>query len=131
MYTNIGRKIKALAKILFYIPSVIIIIIVLVALSQSGEWGIIALLGGGLIILMNWISSWFLYGFGELIDKTAAIERYLNPNPNPPSAQADTPSHASSGSTSSPQERYTKLVSLRAQGLITEEEFQNAVGDLQ
>lgn len=77
MFTNIGRKIKMLAKIICWggiIASVI--------------WGLVFMFDAysflaGLIVaavgaLSSWIGSFLLYGFGELIDKTSEIASKLD-----------------------------------------------------
>lgn len=72
MYDNIGRKIKVLAKAGFIIET-ILTVIVGSALAVCGEdLGMLILFGGPIIA---WLSSWLLYGFGELIDKTCDIAR--------------------------------------------------------
>lgn len=74
MYNNIGKKIKGFAKVIAIILAIIYAIIG-IALIVSNKEG--AYIGGLLIILIGpfiaWISSWFLYGYGELIDNTSAI----------------------------------------------------------
>ena len=71
MYNDIGRKIKLLAKCTFIceaIASVIVAIIMLFGTEE--ELGIVLLICGPLIA---WSSSWVLYGFGELVEKTVII----------------------------------------------------------
>ena len=68
MYNNIGNKIKTLAQIVAFVEIILSVIIGLVLLFQE-------IIGFGLIILIfgpliAWISSWLLYGFGELIEST-------------------------------------------------------------
>ena len=79
MYNNIGGKIKFLAKVIAWIGIIasiitgIIWIIIGIANASSGG-GISMLIGIGIMIggfLWSWISSWGLYGYGELIEKTA------------------------------------------------------------
>ena len=64
--------------------------------------------------IVAWVSSWFLYGFGELIDKASDIERNTRGGERKSEAQAKVDS-----------ERISKIEKLRSQGLITEEEYQN------
>ena len=66
MFDNIGSKMKTLAKTIFWIETVAFLILGL-AISIAD----FALIGIAIIIvgpLVAWISSWFLYGFGEVID---------------------------------------------------------------
>ena len=88
MYDNIGGKIKGLAKA--------IVIIVAIAAAITGFALMISnddmILAGLLIMivapLVAWISSWLLYGFGQLIensDKLVEINEerfYLQRNSN-------------------------------------------------
>ncbi|MDR1330170.1 MAG: hypothetical protein LBK23_11280 [Oscillospiraceae bacterium] len=76
MYNNIGAKIKGLAKSIAWIDiiSSIIIGIVLIVKGVDDEWYVLIGVGIGVMILgalAAWVSSWFMYGFGELIEKTA------------------------------------------------------------
>lgn len=73
MFKNIGKKIKGLAKVLFWLLAICSVVIGLYLLDDTD--GISAAIGvGG--VLVAWIGSWFLYGFGEIIDKLCEIERY-------------------------------------------------------
>ena len=85
MYKNIGNKIRVLAKVFFAVGLLGSII---------GGYGIIELggyfdefkefsksLGRSVIFfgsLISWISTWVLYGFGELIQKTSDIEKHVS-----------------------------------------------------
>lgn len=115
MFDNIGEKIKGLAKGYFVVSSILGVlggIIILACDIQTTVWNVIA----GLMIpfapLIAWVSSWILYGFGELIDKTCDIERHVrekseyedasSPNPLPPHMTAPhEPTSTSHHSTSS------------------------------
>ena len=75
MYSNIGKKIKVLAIVIFGIEAFAAFLSAIALMSVDEE-----MIPGGIIILLvgpllAWISSWLLYGFGELIDKTCDIER--------------------------------------------------------
>jgi hypothetical protein len=87
MYTNIGGKIKLLAKVwawLGIIASVGSAIAQLVMINRApfnniADQGISLmsiLTAVGIVIagtLISWVSSWALYGFGELIAKASEI----------------------------------------------------------
>ena len=77
MYDNIGRKIKDLARTVFYIVTFLSLCMAIGnILSDPGVISIF--LSIALIIfvpLAAWISSWVLYGFGELIEKVCVIAR--------------------------------------------------------
>ena len=75
MYDNIGRKIKGLAKAIFIAQGISMAItgIVLMCIDEDLIlYGILSLILGP---VLAWISSWLLYGFGELIDKVSDIEK--------------------------------------------------------
>ena len=77
MYNNIGGKIKGLAKGFFFIEALASIIggIALILESHRDDEifiGVIIIIAGPIIA---WISSWFLYAFGELVEKTCEIAR--------------------------------------------------------
>ena len=63
-----------------------------------------------------WVFSWLLYGYGELIEKTCEIARNTQGGERKSEAQSKVDS-----------ERINKIERLRSQGLITEEEYQQAI----
>ena len=67
MYDNIGQKIKGLAKAIFIIEAILFIFIGIALMIAPGGFlvGLLVVVGG---FLCSWISSWLLYGFGEIID---------------------------------------------------------------
>ena len=69
MFDNIGAKIKKLAEIITI--GGIIVSVLIGTMSGDFRGIVIALLGS----LGSWISSFVLYGFGELIEKVTAIEK--------------------------------------------------------
>ncbi len=71
MYDNIGGKIKGLVKTIFVLESIGFIILGLSMLDASVLLGLIVLIIGPLIA---WVSSFVLYGFGELVEKISQIE---------------------------------------------------------
>ena len=115
MYGNIGKKIKCLAIAMFIAEAVTLVIwgMVLIAIDEY-------LIAIGLLMvffgpLVAWISTWLLYAFGELVDKATAIERNTRKTENKSQTQAKID-----------YERINRLENLRAQGLISEEEYQRA-----
>ena len=116
MYDNIGGKIKGLAKVIFVVETIasIGLGIALMAIFESMVViGLVTLLLGPVVA---WVSSWFLYGFGELIDKACDIERNTRGGEIKSKAEAKTD-----------DERIKKIEKMRSQGLITEEEYQQAI----
>ncbi len=92
IYSNIGGKIKGLARVLFIIEAIVfalgvfagtIITIVNLVIYETNPLLIVAyvllglLVGFGLAVagvFLAWISTWVLYGFGELVEKVATLE---------------------------------------------------------
>ncbi|MBE6776652.1 MAG: hypothetical protein E7542_00860 [Ruminococcaceae bacterium] len=90
MYNNISGKIKSLAKFLFGLFAMLGIasglVLLFIGLTESVNdfiiSGIITII---VVPIIAWISTWLLYGFGELIEKTCIIAentenlRYISP----------------------------------------------------
>lgn len=76
MFKNIGKKIKILAKIITWIGiaiSCLLGIIMMFAIEYGFVAGILIIIIGS---ISSWISSFLLYGFGQLIensDKTVEL----------------------------------------------------------
>ena len=91
MYANIGEKIKKVAVIVAIIGIICSIVIGIVLIVQAqgsgsssyygrsrGNDNILIFMGIATMILgslVSWISSFFAYGFGELIVKTTEIAK--------------------------------------------------------
>lgn len=76
MYNNIGGKIKDLAKGTFIVESIISVIMSFVMMIDTEGLSLLLIIVGPIIA---WVSSWLLYGFGEIIDKLCEISEILNP----------------------------------------------------
>lgn len=72
MFKNIGGKIKTLAVILTVIDIIGSIVGGIVLIDMDEGLGATVIVVG---ILFSWINSFFIYGFGELIENTQKIER--------------------------------------------------------
>ena len=84
MYKNIGKKIKGLAKATFIVEAISAVITGMILGIVWYSWGeyegafvALGIMVGGPIIA--WVSTWILYGFGELIDKTSKISDKICP----------------------------------------------------
>ena len=74
MYKNVGGKLKALAKAYAIVVAIISIIAGMVTLASNAA----VCIGLVLIIVVPfvaWLSSFILYGFGELIEEVSLIRR--------------------------------------------------------
>lgn len=118
MFSEIGQKIKALAKVLCWsgIALSIIVAIALFGLGSNTGLGDLFVLGGMLVlvvgVLFSWLSTFLLFGFGEMIHKVCSIEKKLSGIP-----QQQNQSEA----------RITRLNALREKNIITEDEYQRAI----
>ena len=118
MFDNIGSKIKSLAKVICWAGIVCTSIAGFIMLV-SGE-DVISPLGLALMIvgpLSSWIGSFFVYGFGELIEKTTAIADYIggeyDPDVNGTSC-----------------DKIALLEKWKQQGLISEDDYQERISKI-
>ena len=111
MYDNIGKKIKSMAKVIFWIET-ISAGIALIGLSPISLGVLIGIGGFGIAVM----TTWLIYGFGELIDKVSDIARNTYKNDGKSEAQLK-----------DEYGRKEKIEALRSQGLITEEEYQEII----
>lgn len=127
MYNNIGGKIKGLAITFAIIEAVLSFIGGFVAMVIDEELvavGFVVIVVG---FLTAWISSWLLYGFGEIVENTGIIARNSRANVqgeqtnydivNTPPQMQDTPN---------PQ-RQERLYQLYTKGEITAYEYHKAL----
>lgn len=124
MFENVGSKIKGLAS--FFCWGGIIASVV------GGIW-LIALLDedfilpGLLIIalgsLLSWVSSFVLYGFGELVSNSAIIAGKTTANESEQGESAFVPQEKN--------KKIASLNSLKARGLITDEEYNKKLAELE
>jgi cell shape-determining protein MreC len=80
MYNNIGKKIKALAKILCIVIAVFWIVIGFVLIFGRYSSPFVRLIGFLTAIVgpfFAWVSSFLLYGYGVLIEQNAEIKRAI------------------------------------------------------
>ena len=85
MFTNIGQKIKTLASVICWVGIVLSVIAFAVMLGIGVDYDDGLLIGLSFAALAvgalgSWIGSFFLYGYGELIDRVASIEDKLSGN---------------------------------------------------
>ena len=115
MYNNIGKKIKMLAKVIFFVEAIAAIFggISVIGLDEDlAVVGILIMIVGS---VFAWVSSWLLYGFGEIIDKLSDIEQNTRTG-----VKSYTP-------VSDGVDRLSKIEKLRSEGLITEEEYRQSL----
>ena len=77
MFTNIGGKIKTLAQVVCWIGIICAVIFGFLIMKNDEDamfLGFIIIVIGSLI---SWISSFTLYGFGEIIDQLKCANEWL------------------------------------------------------
>lgn len=79
MYNNIGNKIKILAKV-FCILGAIASVIGAICMFFNDAHILLCIIIAVAGSFFSWISTWLLYGFGEIIDKLCDIENNTHGN---------------------------------------------------
>ena len=79
MFDNIGGKIKKLAQVVCWVGiiSSLVIGIVLMAMTDPGFTDYLTFVGLLVAVLGSlgsWVSSFFIYGFGELIERAISLD---------------------------------------------------------
>lgn len=81
MFDKIGQKIKGLAKTICIIGIVLSVIAGVAMMAVGGGAGVISgLLFIAVGALLSWVSSFVLYGFGEIICKLSEIAENTKKN---------------------------------------------------
>ncbi len=70
MFDDIGGKIKGLAKVLFGLEAIATVIAGFVFVDATDGLSLLYAIVG---VLAAWVSAWFLYGFGQLIENSDII----------------------------------------------------------
>lgn len=122
MFSNIGKKIKILAQIFCIVGIIASVITAITMFARASDayyteelfiaLGFVFLIVGPLV---SWVSSFALYGFGELIDNSQIIAETVAPD------KVKKSSAATQKSTERPAP--VVLPELLQSGLITREEY--------
>ena len=75
MFSNIGGKIQGVAKAVCWGGIIVSILTAIILLMADDDLALVGLLTALVGSVGSWISSLFLYGFGELIVKVTEIEK--------------------------------------------------------
>lgn len=78
MYSNIGKKIKTVTKVVTLGSIIISVIVGGIFCALGNLFGCVLIF---LVPLFIWINSFFAYAFGELVDKVSSIEDLIR-NPD-------------------------------------------------
>lgn len=80
MFSNIGGKIKNLATAICVLGMIATVITAIVLWAQHSRYNDTIALGFGVLLggcFASWVGSFFMYGFGQLIEDTALIREAL------------------------------------------------------
>ena len=124
MFDNIGSKIKSYAKANFWIETIASVLLGIILLAIASETysdleeiytiiGIVFLLGGP---ATAYITSIFLYGFGQLVENSDVLATKKN--------------KGTVSSVSTTDDKINTLKKWKEQGLITEEEYKQKMENL-
>lgn len=144
MYNNIGKKIQGLAVITFIVEAIASFIggIIIIAIASDSYYvdeigiviGVMVMFVGPLIF---WVLSFFLYGFGELIENS----RIVAENSMEMAAGMRKPTQAAKNTapqnkpmptslSSEAHQKIMRLDELKEKNLITDEEYKNARNEI-
>ncbi len=125
MYDKIGIKIKRLAQILFWLQAVAYALAGIILADGTDGISVVASL---VLILVAWVSTWLLYGFGEIIDKLTSVSEkatFIDYKLN--TLIAKTKGITANHTDAIENNRRNELKNLLVLGLITEEEYLKAL----
>ena len=121
-FNNVGTKIKSFTKWYCWVSIIISWVAAVIGFfagfadDDTIFITLISIVAAAVMPFIIWVSSWMMYGFGELIERAINIDR----NTRGESAKSETQAKID-------DERIQKLERLRSEGLITEEEYQQAL----
>ena len=73
MFDNIGGKIKTLAKVVCWIGIIACIITGIVLMATGEDSILVGILTAVVGSLLSWVSSFVLYGFGQLVENSDTL----------------------------------------------------------
>ena len=122
MFDNVGSKIKALASFFCWGGIIASIIggIILIGLDEDLIFAGFAVIVIG--SLLSWISSFVLYGFGELVANSAIIAG---------KRADDSVQHPNTVAPQDKNEKIAALNNLKAKGLISEDEYNKKIAEME
>lgn len=122
MFDNVGSKIKGLASFFCWGGIIASIIggIILIGLDEDLIFAGIAVIVIG--SLLSWISSFVLYGFGELVENSAIIAG---------KRADDSVQHPNTVAPQDKNEKIAALNNLKAKGLISEDEYNKKIAEME
>lgn len=133
MYNNIGNKIKKLTVTITNIGygfAALIGVLGLISMATIGAAGLSLVVMGIGCGISTWISSWFIYAFGELVQNSTDIRNKLVGENV--SNSAETPSNGPAVmDTLKNKGKINELNKLKASGLVTEEEYHAKMAELE
>ena len=79
LFNNSGKKIKILSNILFFLISLVGIILGIALSADTDEFFSIFIF---IAPLVGWVISLFVYGYGEIIERICKMEQKISCNGN-------------------------------------------------
>lgn len=127
MFERSGEKIKKVSTTVFYINLAIAMIVVIIAIFSGGmSTAMPLLIVAAIIVMLAWISSLFLYAFGDLVESNQRILELLQGSMNQEKTQKLTSNAQYKKENSNEkiiQYSIVQLIELFEMGKITKEEF--------
>ena len=122
MFDNVGSKIKGLASFFCWGGIIASIIggIILIGLDEDLLFAGFAVIVIG--SLLSWVSSFVLYGFGELVANSAIIAG---------KRADDSVQHPNTVAPQDKNEKIAALNNLKAKGLISEDEYNKKIAEME
>lgn len=121
MFNNIGSKIKSLAIVITVLGFITSFFFGIAVLIYSGILGIIIIIAGCII---SWVSSFLLYGFGQLIENSDILVSNIT---NPPVTSTYIPHNNVPQSIAT---RIAALDKLKKEGRISEAGYNSMVSSI-
>lgn len=127
MFEDIGAKIKTVSKVFCWVSIIVSVIAAFVMFYMAGESyytaGLYTGIGFALLIvfpLSSWLTSLFVYGFGELIEKTTEIAENTR---NGDLIKSTTEIAENTQEQTKDETSQNKMDELYKMGLVTKEEY--------
>ncbi|MBO5453544.1 MAG: SHOCT domain-containing protein [Clostridia bacterium] len=137
MFSNIGGKIKTVAAIVAWVGIIASVVSGFICIAVDDDLILVGLLIAVVGSLISWVSSFVLYGYGQLIQNTDKMVGNVYNDKQPMGGyQTGMPvnnapvNNAPVNNAPAVDPRFESLKRLREQGVITDEEFQQKMAEI-
>lgn len=83
MFENIGGKIKGLAKVTCWIGIVASVILGIILIAADEDLVLTGIITAAIGAVASWVSSFVLYGFGQLVENSDRVVYYAHKSVHP------------------------------------------------